>query len=359
MINKVMGTRILPNVVRAAKSSGSKGKDFTTRFMQSETLGRVLDVAAENQTLCQSLFALAICVGPRPVTNFIVTEDKQDATYASCHSISSGGVGFIWPLIFATPIAVGLKRIAKEPAKYLKAETIKKFYPTAKITEELAEDGKTLIKKVATNEKGQILRKDGSVLCTDLEPLMAYGERAQKGFEANYPNYYVDKGGVIRSRIVPKTENGVIKLDKDGNQIGAAVQTKDYMVDKHGVVKLYEKDKQGNILLDENNKKIGQTISESELTPITEEMEIGSKKEQNVNKFINMVPDIVLAPFRASLTIALIPPLLGTFGIRKSDKSKNKDNKGLNVVSTSNNTVVSGNMRNVASTFDAFKKGGV
>ena len=360
MINKVIGTRIIPNIAKATKATGGKGKPLSTRFMQNETFGKILDVAAENQTVCQSLFALAICVGPRPVTNFIVTKDKQDATYASCHSISSGGVGFIWPLVFATPIAVGLKRIAKNPVKYLNPEIIEKFYPTVGVKETLAEDGKTVIKEILTNEKGQMLRKDGTVLCTSNEPMMAYGERAKEGFEANYPNHYVDKGGVVRSKLVPKTEGGVIKLDKDGNQIGTAVQTKNYMVDKHGIVKLYEKDANGNIKLDANNKKIGQTIPESELTPITEEMEIGAQKEQNVNKFINMVPDIILAPVRASLTIALIPPLLGAFGIKKRDKSAGQTaNQGINLVSTSSNTVVTGKMGNVASTFNSFKKGGM
>ena len=85
MINRVMGSKVVPNIARTA--AGGKGSKLM-RFMQNETLGKVLDVAADNQTLCQSLFALAIWVGPRPITNFIVTEDKQDALYASCHSIS-------------------------------------------------------------------------------------------------------------------------------------------------------------------------------------------------------------------------------------------------------------------------------
>lgn len=359
MINKVMATKVIPTIAKSAAKSG-KGKDFTTKLMQSETLGKVLDVAADNQTLCQSLFALAICVGPRPITNFAVTKDKQDATYASCHSISSGAVGFVWPLIFATPFAVGLKRISQNMPKYLKPETIKKFFPNVATTKSINKDGKE-IEKVVTNEAGKMMRTDGVELCTSLEPMMVYGERAKAGFEANYPNHYVDKGGVVRSKLVPKTENGVIKLDQDGKPIGSAVQTRDFMVDKHGIVKRYEKDENGYIKLDENNKKIGQVIPESDLTPITEDMEIGVKKEQNVHKFINMLPDILLAPVRASLTIAMIPPLLNAFGIRKSNKSgaSGSQNNATASAPASSNVVATGRMSNVASTFNVFKKGGV
>ena len=319
MISKVMSS-IIPNVAaNTVKPVAEKGARLK-KFMQSETLGKVLDVAAENPTLCQSLFALGICVGPRPLTNYITTEDKKDALYANMHSVSSGVVGFAWPFVFATPIAVGVKRIAAQPAKYLKPEVVQKFFPNVKTTEEIAKDGKSIVKKIVTNAEGKMLRKDGSVLCTDLEPLMVYGREAQEKFASEHPDLLVDKSGVVRSKSVFKTENGVYKLDKDGNKIGVAVQKADF-------------------------------------NPITEEMEIGSKKEQNVQKLLNMVPDILLAPARASLTIALIPPLLGAFGIKK--RSKKPEQKGLDVMSYSNNFVPTGKANRAVTTFSAFKKGGV
>lgn len=376
MINKVMGS-VVPKVAKLSSSTVPKGGDWKARFLKSETLGKVLDVAADNQTVCQSLFALAICVGPRPVTNFIVTKDKQDATYASCHSISSGGVGFVWPLVFATPVAVGLKRIAKNPAKYLKPETVEKLYNGVGI-KEVEKDGK-VVKEIMTNEAGQMLRKDGSVYHSSLEPLMLYNKEQQELFRKNYPNHYVEsKTNVVRVKPVQredggwdhiKTENGIakfkIKRDK-AYPIGEAVQAKNFAVDDEGFLRNIQLDKKGNPLLDKDGKMLlGDVIQEKDLVPITEEMEIASKKEQNVHKFINMTPDILLAPIRASLTIAMIPPLLNAFGIRKSDKSANKGvnnsaNKGIDIVSTSNNTVVStGKMGGVASTFSSFKKGGV
>ena len=177
MITKVMGS-VVPKA--AKKATVESGKNLVLKkCLQSESLGKVLDVAAENQTLCQSLFALGICVGPRPIANYIVTEDKKDVTYANSHSISSGVVGYIWPMIFATPIAMGVKKMAANPTKYFKPEMIQKFYPSVAIKEELANDGKTLVKKVVTNENGKMLRKDGTELFTGLAPLMVYEDKAK------------------------------------------------------------------------------------------------------------------------------------------------------------------------------------
>ena len=369
MINKVMSSHLIPKAVKAASASGSGNR--MQKFMRSEALGKVLDVAADNQTLCQSLFALAICVGPRPATNFLITEDKQDATYASCHSISSGVVGFVWPLVFATPIAVGVKRIAKNPHKYLNPKIVKQFYEDVATKTETVNGKK--IEKILTNAEGKMLRKDGSILCQSHEPLMIYGEESQKAFEEAYPRFYVERGTNV-ARIKPvqradggwdhvKTDNGVGKFKIEGDKavpVGEAVQAKDFTVDKNGVLRSTERFEMENGVekLDADGEKIGVRITQEELTPITESMEIGAKKEENVKKFINMVPDILLAPLRASLTIALIPPLLNTFGIRKSSANKPQD-KSLNVVSYSNNTNSSTQTAGTASAFSAFKKGGV
>ena len=315
----------------------------TTKFLRSKTLGKVLDVAADNQALCSSLFALGICLGPRPATNFAITKDKQDATYASCHSISSGIIGYLWPLAFVTPIALSMKKVAKNPTKYLKAETIKKFYPNVQ-TKEVFEEGKSVL-KVVTNDAGKMVDKEGRELFKGHEPLMVYNKEVQARFNANYPNHYVDeKTGVVRSKLVPKTKEGKVEF-KDGNQVGASIQAKNYEVCEDGVLRIFEKDKNGEFILDEAGERIGHVVEESDLSAITEEMEIGARKEQNVQKIVNMVPDILLAPFRASLTIALIPPVLKLFGIKKSDKSKGGNpapQVPLNMVSASNNTVVKG-----------------
>lgn len=315
MIGKVMSS-IVPKAVRKAKAP--KGTKLNN-FLSSNSLGKVLDAAADNPTLLQAGFSLALCCVARPITNYLVTKDKQDATYASCHSISSGVIGFIWPMIFVTPLASAVKKVLKNPVKYLKPETIKKFYPNVGMEDVLDAAGKKIGSKIKVNEKGQMLRKDGSILKADIEPMMVYGEENKIKFEKANPDYYVSNGGVVRSRKIFQTEKGKIKLDKEGKKVGCPVQ--------------------------------------NDFNPITEEMEIGIKKEQNVKNFVNMVPDILLAPPRAALTIALIPPILkNVFGVHKSNKSAQPASSQQNVSATTNfkSNFVSSN-----STFASFKKGGI
>jgi hypothetical protein len=321
MINRV--TSLVPKTLNTVAQNSAKKGSRLTKFLQSETLGKVLDTAKENEVVCQSLFSLALCVGARPVTNFIITEDKGDAAYASGHSIASGVVGFAWPLIFATPLAKGMKKMISNPAKYFKPELVKKFYPNVGTTDVLNKEGKKVGEKIMTNVEGKMLRKDGSVLIQSLEPKMVYGEAEKAAFEATNKDFYIDKGGVVRSKKVFSTKGGKVELDAKGNPIGCAVQ--------------------------------------SDMTPITEEMKIGSKMEQNLKTFVNMVPDIMLAPPRAALTIAVIPPILKGLGLKKKPKDAPAQQKtGLDVMSKSNNTVSTASAKaNNTSVFSSMKKGGV
>ncbi|GEM_PF-6527706 len=317
MINRIMGN-VIPNVVHKAATGGANKGARLEKFLQSKTMGKVFELAADNQNVCQAAFGLAICCALRPATNYVVTKDKKDATFASAHSISSGAMGFIWPMVLATPLAVGIKKVLAKPQKFLKPEMLKKFYPNVKINEKVGKDGKK-IKEVATNVKGDMLREDGSVLLKDMEPLMIIDKDSKAladrtaAFEKEHPNLYVDKEGYVRSKDVIETSKGIEQKDKDGKPIGAMVQ--------------------------------------KDLTPITEEMKIGAQKEKNVQQVINNIWDTGLAPIRASLTIAMIPTVLGFLGLKKAPKDgeqkANADNKVANNaqpqktanVATSNTTV--------------------
>ncbi len=315
MINRV--SSIVPRAAGVLANNAGQKASRAKRFMQNSVVHKVLETAADNQLMINAGYALALCCIARPITNFAVTKDKQDAAYASSHSIASGVMGFVWPLIFATPIAMGLKQIAKAPQKFLSPDRLKQFYPNVKIVEELDAAGKK-IKKVATNAEGQMLRKDGKVLGQSLEPKMIYGEAERAAFESQNAGFYVDKGGVVRSRTVFKTENGQIKKDKNGNPIGCAVQ--------------------------------------EDLNPITEAMEIGVKKEQNVKKFINMIPDTILAVPRAMLTIKLIPPILKGLGIHKKQKGGEVEQQQDNNINLTPVTLAM-RMRESQTPFAAMRKG--
>ena len=346
MINgKLTSSIIRPKtILNAATTAATQKPDMVTRFMKNGLVGKICDTAAENPVMCQSIFSLAICCGARPVTNMITTKDKKDASYASCHSISSGVMGFIWPLIFATPLAMAVKLIAAKPQKYLKPETIKKFYPTVGL-EKVMKDGKETL-RIMTNSKGEMLRENGTRLLTNLEPLKLKGEadaadkikklteklaktksenkklklqeqienfkikqqefEAEKAaFEAMNPKLYVDpKSGVVRSREFFKTENGKFALDDKNEKIGCAIQKP------------------------EDKKLLAQVLAgkqQAEIHPITEDMEIGKNKEDNIKSIINWVPDILLAPPRAMLTIELIPRFLKLFGMEKQKKTNSQE----------------------------------
>lgn len=351
MINRVASSIVPKTANMLASGAGKKGNRLK-KAMQNPVLHKVLETAAENQLMINASYALALCCIARPITNFAVTEDKQNAAYASSHSIASGVMGFIWPMIFATPIAIGMRQITKNPQKFLKPARIKQFYPNVKVIDELDAAGKKIGEKIATNAEGKMLRKDGKVLGQSLEPFMIYGDAERAAFEAKNAGFYVDKGGVVRSRNVFKTEKGKFKLDKEGNKIGCAVQGDGLSVDKEGNVlfELAEKDADGN-----NKKVLLSSLADRSINPITEEMEIGVKKEQNVLKFVNMVPDTILAIPRAWLTIKLIPPILKGLGIEKNKKAGAEQQQQQNTPATP--VTMTMRMRELQSPFAAMRKG--
>jgi len=278
MINKLPSS-----IINHAASNATlkAGNTLTTRFMKSKAVGKVCEMAAKNPVAVQSLFSLGICCIARPATNMITTSDKKDASFASCHSISSGLIGWVWPMFFSTPIAMAVGIMLKKPQKFFNANLMKKLYPSVGI-ETITKNGKK-IERAMVNAKNQLLKQDGSLLSRNLEPLKVTKNKIEEFLKLN-PKLTVDKHGIARSTEAFQTKDGKYVLDKEGNKIGCALQKADK-------------------------------------TPITEEVELGIKKEQNMASFVSWVPDILLAPPRAMLTIALIPYLLNNvFGIQKGAK---------------------------------------
>lgn len=346
MINgKLASSIIRPNTVLHATKV--KKPDMMTRIMKSNFLGKVCEAADDNPVLTNSLFSLAICCFARPVTNYLTTPDKKDAAYASGHSISSGGIGAAWSFAIMTPIAGAVGAILKKPQKYLKPSMIKKLFPSVGI-EEVIENGKK-IQRVMTNAKGNMIRKDGTEILRNMEPLKikngdAVGKlkevekklgktkkqskidklneekasllekieefKAEKvKFEQENPNLYVDSNGVVRSRTVFKTKDGKFQIDNDGSRSVSG--------------------KKGD--------KMGCVVQEDK-TPITEEIENGAQKERNLATIFKWIPDTLLAVPRAYLTIIAIPPILKVLGLKKAPKGENAQKA--NVAGKSNDTIV-------------------
>ena len=340
--------KIASSIIRSKtilNGTATKKPDRLTRFLRSNSLGKTCEAAYNNPVLTNSLFSLAICCFARPLTNYATTPDKKDAAYASGHSISSGGIGTLWSLAIATPIAGAVGMVLKKPQKYLKPSMIKKLFPSVGI-KEVVKDGKK-IEEVMINAKGNMIRKDGTELLRDLEPLkIEHGDanqrlkdiekklqktkkqskidklneekveleknleefKAEKAkFEQENPNLYVDNNGVVRSREVFKTENGKFQLDADGTKSATG--------------------KKGD--------KVG-CVVQKDGTPITEEIENGNQKEENLKTLFKWGPDILLAVPRAYLTIIAIPPILKVLGLKKAPKGG--DAKDNNVTAKANTT---------------------
>ena len=333
--------KIIINKVQSAVQNGQK----TSKMFKNEKFGKILEGVAKNEVVWQSGISLAICAIARPATNFAITPNKKDAAYASAQSISSGVMGFIWPIIFATPLAAAVGVVFKNPQKYLKPNVIKKLYPSVGL-HEVMEKGKK-VTKVMTNANGEMLRADGTKLWKTLTPLKIRNADAASKlknleaestglsadviatkklelekkhakftkiktiFETTNPEMYVDNNGVVRSKTVFQTKNGIIQKAKGGeiginginSEIGAEIQ------------------------IPGSNHKIDKILSgemKAQHRPITEEMKDANKKEQNIQTMIKWSTDIILAPPRAILTILAIPPLLKAVGMEKNKKGKEK-----------------------------------
>ena len=343
MISKTINNQSNPYTVQNKQSVAFKGKEgMATKLMKSALVGGVCEMAANNPVLCQSAFSLGINCAARPATNYLVTPDKTDAGMASAHSIASGVVGFVWPLVMITPLVSAIELvIKKKPTKFLKPETLKNFYPSVAIRE-VEKNGK-VVKEVVTNSKGEFVNKAGKAICRELEPIKLkdgdLGGRIKKleaainnpknaskverliaekaeletrhqafllekaKFEAEHPELLIDpNSGVARSRTVFKTKGGKYQLDSQGNKIGCVVQ--------------------------------------KDQTPITEELERSLNKENNTEQLMKWAPDILLAVPRSMLTVMCIPWIMkNVFNMEKKPKGANpKENGGAPAVNPVKNT---------------------
>ena len=67
-------------------------------------------------------------------------------------------------------------------------------------------------------------------------------------------------------------------------------------------------------------------VVQQDKTPITEELENGAQKEENLKTIFKWIPDTLLAVPRAYLTIIAIPPILKVLGLKKAPKGGNAQN---------------------------------
>ena len=96
------------------------------KLINSKTFQKGLEFASDNGALFAAGIALATTILLRPLAIFATPGvKKENKEYACAKSISSGAIGFGVMALISTPIAQAIKKINKNPEKYLKAETIK------------------------------------------------------------------------------------------------------------------------------------------------------------------------------------------------------------------------------------------
>lgn len=92
----------------------------------SKIFKKGLEFAADNSALFVATTSLILSTAARPLAILSTPKtDKENKKYAAAKSLASSAVGYLVMLAAATPLAKSIKKIDKNPSKYLKSETIK------------------------------------------------------------------------------------------------------------------------------------------------------------------------------------------------------------------------------------------
>ena len=80
-----------------------------------------LETATDNQPVFSAIFAVLLtCIlRPAAIMGLPGKKNKDDKKYAAAHSMASGVMGYILSLIIFSPLAAAMKKIGKNPQKYI------------------------------------------------------------------------------------------------------------------------------------------------------------------------------------------------------------------------------------------------
>lgn len=97
-------------------------------LLSNKTFRTLLEKSADNGALCSAAAMLLACCALRPATIMASQNvEMENRKISSAKSIASGLIGFALMFLVSKPIEHAVKKINKQPEKYLKAETIKKL----------------------------------------------------------------------------------------------------------------------------------------------------------------------------------------------------------------------------------------
>ena len=106
-------------------------------FYNSKPLKKGLEFAADNGALFAATTTLGLSALVRQLSIWLAPNtDKENKKLACAKSISSSGAGFLLTLALSMPLMKAMKKIDKNPRKYLKPDTIKNFRESTQKLEE-------------------------------------------------------------------------------------------------------------------------------------------------------------------------------------------------------------------------------
>ena len=288
------------------KGQGFYNSKGLKKVLTSDTFGKLLDLSEKNPVILTSVYSLFLCTLLRPATIMALPgKNENDKKYAAAHSIASGLVGLAITAAILTPVGARVKLVFENPQKFLNVDALKRMHPnvlTEKITDKagkvieqakLSPDGKLMQNKTYAEMREKeiaYLKKEG--IFDKLSPLQKEGLENPLLCTTNEPIIY--NGEPLRSHYLTKTSS-------DGKVEFCALQ-------KNG-------------------------------TPVTEELKLAEKKNNNANKILTMIPDLLLAAPRAAVTVATIPFVLTkVLGMQKTStkSTKPEESKPLSFSSNKN-----------------------
>jgi len=279
VVGDIAGKKPLTAMEKFYQSEGLK------KFLTSEKFGKILDLSVKNPVILTSVYSLFLCTLLRPATIMALPgKNVDDKKYASAHSIASGIIGLAVTAAILTPVGHRVKRVFKNPQRYLKPETVKRMYPNVRTRECIDRATGEKVEKVVVALDGKMLQNEKfeKLRLQEIEELKKNGTWdkmlgwQQKNMSKRNP--YVCQSNepvlldedIIRSSFHKKANGEYVALQANG-------------------------------------------------TPVIDELKISDRKNKNAEQLLKMVPDLLVAAPRAAITVATIPFILTkVFGLQKS-----------------------------------------
>lgn len=115
----------------------NKVNSFKGNIYSGKTTLKVLKYASDNPALVEKAATLALSTVIRPVSVLLTPKtDQREKEYMFAKTFASGVASFALTSLIFRPVSRAMDLISKEPAKYLKDETIKALKTTGKALDE-------------------------------------------------------------------------------------------------------------------------------------------------------------------------------------------------------------------------------